>query len=118
MESALFFRIVGFDANGKPIPIQFNRIEDMVPVVPAIEDCIATGRRKEVFEFKAEIRSQIQTSLKVLPEFAQPMQLPIGLLPSANNRIRLELNVGSVVPNDPVEVSRVPHFDPVFRERT
>lgn len=117
MESALFFRVVGFDANGKPILIQFNRIEDMVPVVPAIEDCIATGRRKEVFEFKAEIRSQIQTGLKVLAEFAKTMQLAIGLLPSANNRIRFELNVGSVVPNDSIEVSRVPHLNPVFRER-
>lgn len=116
MKSALFFRIVGFDANGKTIPIQFNRIEDTVPIVPAVENSIATRRGKEIFEFKAKIRSQLQTSLKVPPKFAQSMQLAIRLLPSVNNRIGLELNVGSVVPNDPVEVPRVPHLNPVFRE--
>lgn len=114
MESALFFRIVGFDANRQPIAIEFDYIEDPVAVIPAIQDRIATGRGEEIFEFKVEIRRQLQTGLEVAPKFAPPMQFPIRLLPSANNRIRLELNVGSIVRHDPIEIPRVPHLNPVF----
>jgi hypothetical protein len=118
MESALFFRVVGFDANYQPISIQFDCIEDPVAVIPAIEDRIATRRGEEIFEFKVKVWSQLQTGLKVPPKFAKAMQLPIGLLPPANNRVRFELNIGSIVPHDPIEIPGVPHQNPVFSKRT
>jgi hypothetical protein len=117
MESALFFRVVSSDANSQPVPIELDYIEDSVTVVPAIQNRIATRRSEKIFEFKVEIWGQLQTGLKVPSEFAQAMQLPIGLLPPANNRIRLELNVGSIVPHDPVEIPGVPHLNPVFGKR-
>ena len=117
MESALFFRVVNSDADSQPVPIEFDYIEDPVTVIPAIQDRISTRRSEEIFEFKVEIWSQLQTGLKVPSEFAQAMQLAIGLLPPANNRIRLEFNVGSIVPHDPIEIPRVPHLNPVFGKR-
>ena len=118
MESALFFRVVSSDADSQPVPVEFDYIEDSVTVVPAIQNRITTRRSEEIFEFEVEIWSQLQTGLKVPPEFAQAMQLPIGFLPPANNRIRLELNVWSIVPHDPIEIPGVPHLNPVFGKRT
>ena len=81
------------------VVVKLHNIDDPVAVLTAIEHRIAAWNREDILDFEMQANRKLQAEPEMLAELGEPDEFPVDFLPTPNNRVGLEFDIGSVEPS-------------------